>query len=320
MTAPLIDNLQYCNWSRDIFEEMRKGGVDAIHATIAYHETFDELITNLEDWNARFEAHADLIQRGTTAADVTDAQATNRTAIFFGMQTPAPVGDNLRRIEILHQLGVRFMQLSYNTQSLMATGHYEATDPGLTKFGYEAVAEMNRVGLVVDMSHSSERSTLDAIDASARPIAITHANPSNWHDVSRNKSDAVLKAMTARGGMLGFSLYPHHLKGGSSCTLEDFSAMVADTASRYGAEHLGIGSDLCQGQPDRVVQWMRAGRWTRAWDDSVTFPAQPDWFRSNLDFGNLRVSLSDKGFSDAEIDGILGGNWLRFYEESFGPA
>jgi membrane dipeptidase len=86
---------------------------------------------------------------------------------------------------------------------------------------------MNRVGLAIDMSHSSERSTLEAIEHSARPIAVTHANPASWHSVPRNKSDRVLKALAKSGGMLGFSLCPHHLHGGSACTPEEFCAMVA---------------------------------------------------------------------------------------------
>jgi hypothetical protein len=151
------------------------------------------------------------------------------------------------------------MQLSYNNQSLLATGCYEAEDPGLTRMGREVIAEMNRVGLVVDMSHSAERSTLEAMEVSARPIAITHANPAFWHAPKRNKSDTVLRALAETGGMLGFSLYPHHLKGGSDCTLADFCEMIARTAEVMGVERLGIGSDLCQDQPDSVVEWMRVG-------------------------------------------------------------
>ena len=112
------------------------------------------------------------------------------------------------------------MQLTYNNQSLLATGCYEADDTGLTRMGREVVSEMNRVGLVVDMSHSAERSTLDAIDHSSRPIAVTHANPSFWHPALRNKSNDVLKALGDSGGMLGFSIYPHHLKNSSDCSLQ----------------------------------------------------------------------------------------------------
>lgn len=318
MPEPVIDNLQYANWSEKIFEQMREGGVDAVHVTVAYHETLPELIGNLAAWNRRFARWPDRLARATSAADVRAAQASGRTAILFGLQTPAPVGDDLGRIEILHQLGIRFMQLSYNNQSLMAAGCYESEDSGLTRFGREAVTEMNRVGLVIDMSHSAERSTRAAIDASARPIAITHANPSWWHDVPRNKSDEVLRALVARGGMLGFSLYPHHLSDGSDCTLDSFCAMVAEAAARYGIEHLGIGSDLCQDQPDSVVTWMRNGRWTAS-GAGATFPPQPAWFRDNRDFATLRDGFSHTGFSEDEIAGLLGGNWLRFYAESFEP-
>jgi len=326
MTGPLIDNLQYCNFSEKIFRQLREGGVDAIHVTIAYHESFREMVLNLERWNRWFERYPDLILRGTTAADVIRAQESGRTAVFFGFQNPSPIEDDIGLIEIVHQLGVRFMQLTYNNQSLLACGAYEAEDSGLTRFGTQAVAEMNRVGLVVDMSHSGERSTREAIDASRRPIAITHANPDWWHPALRNFTHHTLQALTDRGGMLGFSLYPHHLKDGSACTLESFCAMVAEAASRYGAENLGIGSDLCQDQPDSVVEWMRVGRWSKQIDygegsaDNPGFPPMPAWFRNNRDWGNIRAGLDAVGFSGAEVDGILGGNWLRFYETSFGPA
>ena len=155
------------------------------------------------------------------------------------------------------------MQLTYNNQSLLATGCYESEDPGVTRMGRGVIREMNRVGLVVDMSHSAERSTLDAIEISERPIAITHANPASWHPARRNKSDRLLDALAGSGGMLGLSLYPHHLLGGSSCTLESFCQMVAWLVERIGIAHVGIGSDLCQDQPDSVVEWMRVGRWTR---------------------------------------------------------
>ena len=326
MTAPLIDNLQYCNWSPKIFAQLRAGGVDAIHVTIAYHESFREMVLNLEQWNRWFEAHGDLIFKGTTAADVALAQETNRTAVFFGFQNPSPIEDDIGLIEIVHQLGVRFMQLTYNNQSLLATGCYEADDTGLTRMGAQVVAEMNRVGLVIDMSHSATRSTLEAIDASSRPIAITHANPDWWHPALRNKPDDVLKALTGRGGMLGFSLYPHHLKDGTACTLDSFCAMIAEAANRYGAENLGLGSDLCQDQPDSIVEWMRVGRWSKQMDygegsaAAPGFPPMPSWFRDNRDWGIIRDGLAAKGFSASDIDGVMGGNWLRFYDTSFGPA
>ena len=326
MSTPYrIDGLQYANWSPKIFEQMAEGGVHAVHVTIAYHESFREMVLQVERWNRYFEQHPDRLMMGHTAADIDTAKATGRTAVFFGFQNPSPIEDDIGLVEICHSLGARFMQLTYNNQSLLATGCYEDEDPGVTRMGRQVIAEMNRVGLVVDMSHSAERSTLEAIDISRRPIAITHANPAWWHPARRNKSDEVLRALTARGGMLGFSIYPHHLRDGSDCSLQSFCEMIAESADRYGAENLGIGTDLCQDQPDSVVEWMRVGRWSKEIDygegtaDNAGFPPMPSWFEDNRHFGNIENGLRATGLGDAEVAGIMGGNWYRFFAENFVP-
>lgn len=320
-----IDALQYANWSEEIFEQMRTGGVDAVHVTIAYHENFRETVANMEQWNSYFERFPQLIFQGFTGDDVRLARDTGRTAIFYGFQNPSPMEDDIRLIEILHTLGVRFMQLSYNNQSLLATGCYEAEDPGITRMGREVIAEMNRVGLVVDMSHSAERSTLEAIEISARPIVVSHANPAFWHAARRNKSDAILKDLGKSGGMLGFSMYPHHLKDGSDCSLQSFCRMIADCAEIMGVDRIGLGSDLCQRQPDSVVEWMRVGRWTKNIDygegsaGNAGFPPMPRWFNDNRDFGNIEQGLLEVGFDATDSAKIMGNNWLRFFDENFGP-
>ncbi|APX88536.1 peptidase M19 [Brevirhabdus pacifica] len=321
-----IDCLQYANWSEKVFRQMREGGVDAVHVTIAYHENFRETVLNIEAWNRRFEEFADLIFQGRTGDDVRRAKAEGRTAIFFGFQNPSPIEDDIGLVEVVHTLGARFMQLSYNNQSLLATGCYEAEDPGLTRMGREVIEEMNRVGLVVDMSHSAERSTLEAIEHSSRPIAITHANPASWAPARRNKSDAVIRALAETGGMLGFSLYPHHLRDKGACTLESFCQMIARTAEMVGAQSLGIGSDLCQDHPDSVVDWMRMGRWTKRVDygegsaAAPGFPDMPAWFEDNRDFPNIEAGLRAVGFDATEVAGIMGENWLRFFDDSFETA
>ena len=321
-----IDNLQYANWSEKIFRQMRAGGVDAVHVTIAYHENFRETVQNIAQWNRWFERYPDLICQAFTAADIDAARAAGRTAIIFGFQNPSPIEDDIGLVEILHRLGARFMQLSYNNQSLLATGCYENNDPGITRMGHEVIAEMNRVGMVIDMSHSADRSTIEAAEISTRPIAITHANRASWHPARRNKSDDVIRAVTSRGGMLGFSVYPHHLAGKSDCTLESFCQMIADTADTFGAENLGLGTDLCQDQPDSIVEWMRVGRWTKKIDygegsaSDAGFPAMPSWFNDNRDFGMINDGLTATKLTSAQVDGIMGGNWYRFYAENFGAA
>jgi len=316
-----IDNLQYCNWSTKIFEINREAGLDAVHVTIAYHEDFDELQNVLKSWNNLFRENSDLIFLGKDFKDIEKAKAENKTAIFFGFQNCSPIEDDIGLIEKIHELGCRFMQLTYNNQSLLATGCYEKIDSGVTNFGREAIKEMNRVGVVIDMSHSAEQSTLDAIDISEKPIAITHANPSFWHKAKRNKSNNLLKSLGNSGGMLGLSLYAHHLKDGSNCTLESFCEMVAKTADIMGTKNIGIGTDLCLDQPDSIVEWMRNGTWTKAknyGEGSKTkpgFPKQPNWFLDARGFKNIDKGLKKIGFNEDEVNGILGNNWYNFYKE-----
>ena len=315
-----IDNLQYCKWSREVFEINREAGLDAVHVTVVYHEDFDEFNSRVNEWNTYFKENSDLIFLGKSYKDIEKAKTEKKTAIFFGFQNCSPIEDDIGLVEKVYDLGCRFMQLTYNNQSLLATGCFENIDSGVTNFGKEVIKEMNRLGLVIDMSHSAEKSTIDAINISQKPIAITHANPAFWHGAKRNKSNELLKILSENDGMLGLSLYPHHLKDGTNCSLESFCEMAAKTADLMGVEKIGIGSDLCLNQPDTVVEWMRNGTWAKAKNygegtkNNSGFPKQPDWFTDARGFSNLESGLSKVGFNKNEINGILGDNWFNFYK------
>ena len=316
-----IDNLQYCNWSKEIFEINNKANLDAVHATICYHEDFDELKINIEKWEEYFRDYSSLIFQGFNSRDIEKAKQENKTAIFFGLQNCSPIEDNIEYVERLKNLGVLFMQLTYNNQSLLATGCYEKRDTGITRMGREVIKEMNRVKMIIDMSHSAEFSTLEAIEISEKPIVVSHANPLFWHKGLRNKSDVVLKALNDSGGMIGFSLYPNHLKNSSDCTLISFCEMIAETTKRISIKQIGIGSDLCIRHPDSIVEWMRNGTWTKTKDfgegnaSNSGFPPQPNWFEDARGFINLEKGLKDVGFSEDEIHDILGNNWYNFYQK-----
>jgi membrane dipeptidase len=315
-----IDNLQYCNWSRKIFEINREAGLDAVHVTIVYHEDYEELLEETKKWEKLFKDNSDLIFLGRNFKDIEKANTESKTAIFFGFQNCSPIEDDISLVEKVHTLGCRFMQLTYNNQSLLATGCYEKIDSGVTNFGREVISEMNRVGIVIDMSHSAEKSTFDAIKFSEKPIAITHANPNFWHVAKRNKSNELLKTLGESGGMLGLSLYPHHLKDNTNCSLESFCEMTARTAEIINVKNIGIGSDLCLKQPDSIVEWMRNGTWSKNKNygegskNKPGFPKQPEWFEDSRGFKNLETGLKKIGFSDDEINGILGNNWFNFYK------
>ena len=319
----VIDCLQYANWSPKVFKQMREGNVDCVHVTIAYHENFRETVLNLEKWNTYFSKYSDLIVQAFNAEDIVKTKREKKTSIIFGFQNPSPIEDDIGLIEIWQKLGIKFMQLTYNNQSLLASGCYETNDAGISRMGKEVIKEMNRVGMVIDMSHSSERSTLEAIEHSSKPISITHANPSFWHPAKRNKSNTILKCLSESGGMLGLSLYPHHLKNGSMCELNDFCDMIARTVDLIGIKNIGIGSDLCQDQPDTIVEWMRNGRWTKDTDfgegsiENPGFPKQPNWFKDNRDFNNISKGLKKVGLSSENIKDLMGRNWLNFFKKSF---
>jgi membrane dipeptidase len=321
----VIDGLQYSNWNRAIFQQLKEGGVTMVHVTVVYHEQIRETLLRIGEWNRQFEIHHDLIMPVKSTADILLAKKLGKVGIMFGAQNCSPIEDDIGMVEIMRELNLMIMQLTYNNQSLLACGCYEAEDSGVTRFGKQVIKEMNRVGMVVDMSHSGERSTLDAIAISERPIVISHANPNSFHQAKRNKSDTVLKALGESGGLLGFSLYPFHLKNGPDCSLDDFCDMVADTADLMGIDHIGIGTDLCQEQPLSVLEWMRNGRWSKEMDygegskANADWPRPLSWFRDSRDFPNITQGLQKRGFRTEDIAKVMGMNWLNLLDEGLKP-
>jgi membrane dipeptidase len=314
----VVDGLEYSNWDRELFEELKAGGVTAVHATVVYWDDARQTLTLLADWNRRFLEHGDLIRPVRAAEDIRAAKREGRIAFLFGAQNCTPIEQDLGLVEIFRSLGLVVMQLTYNNQSPLGGGCYEAVDAGLTRFGREVLSEMNRVGMIADLSHSGEKTTLDAIAHSTRPVCISHADPSFFQENVRNKSETVLSALGASGGMFGFSLYPLHI-GGAARKLEEFTAMVARTAEIMGVDHIGFGTDSVRKQPDEVLDWMRSGRWTRS-SAKPNWPDWPAWFKSPADFPKLTEALLARGFSSEDVAKIMGGNWLRFFEEGLNPG
>ena len=138
-----IDNLQYCNWSREIFEINREAELDAVHVTIVYHEDYDELLKRIDEWNIHFEDNPDLIFHGKSYKDIEKAKEQKKTAIFFGFQNCSPIEDDINLVEKVHHLGCKFMQLTYNNQSLLATGCYEKIESGVINFAKEVYGNPN---------------------------------------------------------------------------------------------------------------------------------------------------------------------------------
>ncbi len=321
----IIDGLQYCKWDREYFTFLKNSKLSAVHITLVYHENARETLSRFAQWDRFFENNADLIMPVMSADDIILAKEKGLVGIFFGAQNCSPIEDEIGLIPVMRKLGLLIMQLTYNNQSLLATGCYEKEDSGITRFGRQAIAEMNRVGMIIDMSHSSQRSTLEAIDISSRPICISHANPTFAHNALRNKSDEVIKALAKRGGLIGFSLYPFHLPNGSNCTLQDFCKMIAKSADMIGIDHLAIGSDLCKNQDISILEWMRNGRWSKEMDygegsaSNANWPKDLTWFCDEKGMENIHEGLLQHGFNEKEVSKILGKNWLNFLDKGLKP-
>ena len=321
----LIDALQYPNPGRARCEAWRAADLAAVHVTVVYHEGARETLTRLAEWNRHFRDHADLIRPVRTPADLDAARREGRTGVMLGAQNPSPIENEIGLIEVLRDAGLSAMQLTYNNLSLLGGGCFERDDPGLSRMGREAVAEMSRVGMLIDLSHGGERTQLDAIAKAPRPVAVTHATPRFFVESPRGVSDRVLRALADSGGMLGFSLYVRHLAGGQACTRRDFADMVARTAEILPPAQLGIGSDLCLGWGGETIDWMRNGRWRRvppAERDGYRadgFPEQPAWCCGPSDLPGIADALKAVGFDNSEIAGILGGNWARFLTRALAP-
>ena len=319
----LIDGLEYCNWNREILEDLWKGGVTAVHATLVYWENTEESFIKIKQWEKLLKDNSDIICHAKSSNDILEAKNNNKVAFIFGFQNSAPIANDIFLLEKFFEKGLRFMQLTYNNQTPLGGGCFEPKDSGISRFGYGVIEEMNKLGMIVDLSHAGKKTCLDAINFSSKPVAISHANPNFFHKAERNIDEDVLVNLANKNGFIGLSLYPLHLKEHGDCKIEDFCSMIKQLINLIGIDHIGIGSDLCNNWPNDVVMWMRNGKWTKKLDygeslnKSSSWPEQPSWFKKGSDMKNIFEAMLLNGFSEDEAFKILGKNWLEFMQIHF---
>ena len=314
----IIDCLNISNWQQpEVFTNLRRGGLTAINATIAVWENFIETLDAIAQWYSRFERYADTIIPIKTMTDIQRAKAEKKCGIIFGFQNSSPIEDDLRRLRLFHELGVRIIQITYNNSNFVGSGYVDSPDYGLTKFGIDFIAECNRLGILIDCSHVGYKTTMDAIDASIKPIAFTHAGSRAMCDHLRNKTDEQLKALAAKGGVVGANSFPGFLAAGSKATLSDFLDTVDYMVRLIGIDHVGIGCDFTEGQSQEWFHWLFTGRNT----DKVPHP-QIDWpitypkgLHGAADFPNLTQALLQRGYPEPDVKKIMGENFLRLFRK-----
>lgn len=320
----VIDGLVLGAWTRELIEEIGAAGVGCVHTSLAIWEGECGAVRNVNALRRVLDENADIAVQVVDAEGIRRADAEGRLAFLFGFQNTSPLEGDLDLVWVFHRLGIRVMQLTYNNQSLVASGCYESSDAGITRFGREVIGEMNRVGMLIDLAHVGDRSSLEAIELSSSPVAITHANPRWFHDAPRNKTDEVLRELAARDGVVGVCPYaimlpPGRQDGAEVCSRDEFCQMIAELALRVGVEHVAIGSDLVLDQPLSYYQWLRMGRWSRELSPREML-AGVDWARRPRDVVAICDGLEAVGFSSDEAALIAGGNWLRLLEAALAPT
>lgn len=325
----LVDGLSMPVPERRWFEEYREARLGAVNTTVAVWENSQEALAVLSRWRLVLEQNKDLVAAAASVAQIEAVAASGRTALVLGFQNTSPVEHNLDLFGTFRDLGVCIMQLTYNLQNYIGCGYWEAKDTGVSsRFGKLALEEMAKVGILVDLSHCGERTTLDAIEMSPKPVAITHANPREYvgtgvYGAGRLKTTEAIKALAKRNGVIGLTPNRNMTKNGAATTLEEFGDMVCWVVERIGVDAVAIGTDYCPGHPKTVRTWWRYARWSRESAPEEQMKIAPhegwsEWMKTPAGLHNIVCELERRGFSPAEVKQVMGGNWMRIFQQTFG--
>jgi membrane dipeptidase len=318
----VIDALQCSDFNRELLLDAQQGGISAINASSVLWENFRGGMDYVSMWREKLAENADIAMPIRTTEDIRRAKAEGKVGIILGWQNTSPIEDRPDYFALFKGLGVNIMQLTYNTQNFFGAGYLEARDSGLTGFGREAVDAMNETGILIDLSHVGIRTSLDTIAYSGKPVAITHCLPSALSDVPRNKPDEVFMACAEKGGVIGTSLFAPGLAKGNDATVADVVDALEHTLNLVGEDHVAIGTDFNHNRP-RPGPWLLwankdKGTGRTLADFGSAKISKPEGIRHSRDFGNLTAEMQGRGWSEERIVKILGGNWMRLFDQTWG--
>jgi membrane dipeptidase len=302
LVCPLASTERY-------LDEWIRGGATAIGPTVASDDDLPSTMTKLATWHARLARMRDTLLHVTTVADVRRAKQQKKLGIIFHFQNTQPFERNPDLVELYYRLGVRVAQLTYNTRNWVGDGCEEPANSGLSDFGRRIVREMNRVGMVVDLSHTGHRTTMEAMEVSTAPVIFSHSNPRGRWDHGRNIRDEQIKACAAGGGVIGINGVGIFL-GPNDTRTEVIADHVDYVADLVGARHIGIGLDY-------AFEVMADG-------PDALLAAHPDYWPAGNHYDTPRIGIAApaqlreltdillrRNWSDDDLRGILGGNFQR---------
>jgi membrane dipeptidase len=304
---PIVDGRSYV-------DRAIGAGVNVLSVTLAEHaDDFDVLLDHVAAYLDLFAARPETTVHIEGRSGLDSIQASQKLGIIFGLQTGSVVGTDMARWTVAHKLGVRIAQLTYNERNLLGDGCMEADDRGLTSFGRQSIQEMNRLGICVDLSHSGERTSLQATAFSTKAVIYSHSNPQALGPSRRNITDEQMKEMASTGGVMGIT--PHsmlcHRVAGVRPTIDDMLDMIDYAIDLVGIDHVGVGSDVFESFSK--LSWERT---TKRWYPTgfIWETMAAEGFSKVSEWPNLTRGLVARGYADDDIAKVLGGNWLRVFQ------
>ena len=308
-------------------EDARESGVTAINLTINNvgngPNKFMEAVKNIAGMEHEFAAHPDALTKILRGSDIQAAKSTKRLGIIYGCQDTTMLEGDLQNLEVFAGLGVRIVQPTYNVRNLMGDGCIEKADGGLSKMGYDFIALMNRLNLLLDFSHAGPRTIAEGIAASKAPMAITHTGCRALADLPRNTRDSELKALADRGGVAGIYFMPFLRESGQPHA-EDLIRHIEYAVDICGEDHVGLGTDgSISGVPltdayreaHRKDEAARVKAGVAAPGESADVLTIVPEYNDPLRFNKLAGDLARRGWSGSRIDKVLGANFARLFAE-----
>jgi len=299
----------------------RTCGITAFHNSVGVGgpAAYDEALQFIAAWSGFAGRNSDVFSLVGTAADIDHAKAKHKIAVIMGLQNAEQFRE-AKDVKDFYQLGLRCAQLTYNTQNLIGSGSTERVDGGISDFGIEIIKAMNAVGMLIDVSHSGDQTTLDAIELSPRPIAFTHSNCRALNNHPRLKTDEAIQKLARKGGVMGITGVRNFVKDREPTTVEDIVDHIDHVVKLVGIEHVGIGTDsdlpgYDKMPPDQYAQLKAAYKASYAFRDKI----DTDGFNHPRKMYDLTDALIRRGYSDNNIQAVLGGNFRRLLGESWTP-
>lgn len=319
--APVIDALSNdSEWTEEVFGAFQRSGLTAILASLANRD-LRAATADLDRWQARFDRHPDRLIKVLGGGDLTEAKRLGRVGVIQGFQNATMIESDIANLDALHARGARCVQLTYNARNLLGDGCTERTNAGLSDFGVEAVRRMNELGIVVDLSHCGEQTTSDAIEVSARPPAFTHTMCRAIYDHVRAKSDAHMKQLAAKGGVVGIVMLGYFVGPTAETSFDDYLTHVDHAVRVAGIDHVGLSSDYSirgiEATATRETWYVPRltgfkPSYRVRWPPWITELDPPERYR------NVAHGLAKRGYQSGDIEKILGGNWTRYFGEIMG--